>query len=99
QQGRRTPSLSSVHILSTCCLLVSGFLTEIVQHIHSLRARGVRFSHAASASGSDVKASRKSAGTSCTTPLEISFLVIGPLYQNLYGRIVSSKPLLTAHSS
>src|SRR2546423_11173931 len=73
------PSFSSEHTLSTCSLLVSGFFTEIVQHIHSLRARGVRFSQAASASGSEAKASRKSSGTSCTTPLEISLLVIGAI--------------------
>ena len=61
-----------------CSLLVSGFLTEMAQQIHSLRASGVRLSHAASAFGSEVKASRKSAGTLCTTPSEISFLVIRP---------------------
>ena len=76
QQGRRIPSLSSVHTRSTCSRRVSGFLTEITQHIHSLRASGVRFSHIVRALGSEVRASRKSAGRSCTTPPEI-FLVIG----------------------
>ena len=70
------PSLSSVRILSTCCLLVSGFFTEIVQHIHSLRARGVRSSHIASASASDARIFRTSSGKSWTTPPEISFVVI-----------------------
>ena len=70
------PSLSSVHTLSTCCLLVSGFLTEIAQHIHSLRARGVRSSHEALASASEARVFRKSSGNSWTTPPEISFLVI-----------------------
>lgn len=70
------PSLSSVRTLSMCSLLVSGFLTEIAQHIHSLRARGVRSSHAASASASEARVSRKSSGNSWTTPPEISFLVI-----------------------
>ena len=70
------PSLSSVRTLSTCSRLVSGFFTEIVQHIHSLRASGVRFSHAASASASDARDSRKSSGASWTTPPEISLLVI-----------------------
>jgi hypothetical protein len=73
QQGRRTPSLSSARTLSTCWLLVSGFLTEIVQHIHSLRASGVRSSHAASAVASAARAFCRSSGSSCTTPPEISF--------------------------
>ncbi len=76
QHGRRTPSLSSVSTLSTCCLRVSGFFTEIVQQIHSLRARGVRSSHAASASASDARVVRKSSGKSWTAPPEISALVI-----------------------
>lgn len=84
QQGRRIPSLSSVRVLSTCSFLVSGFLTEITQQIHSLRASAVRSSHAASASGSEVKTSRKSAGILCTTPLDITFLVIGLFYQSFY---------------
>jgi hypothetical protein len=76
QQGRRIPSLSSVRTLSTCCLLVSGFLTEIVQHIHSLRASGVRSSQTASAAASGARAFCRSSGSSCTTPPEISFEVI-----------------------
>ena len=50
---------------------------KVVQQIHSLRASGVRLSHAASAFESEAKASRKSAGTMCAVPPEISFLVIG----------------------
>jgi len=64
QQGRRTPSLSSVTTLSTCSFLVSGRLTESVQQIHSLRASGVISSHAANAAGSEARAFRKSAGSS-----------------------------------
>jgi hypothetical protein len=77
QHGRRIPSLSSEQTLSTCCCLVSSFLTEIVQQIHSLRARGVMFSHAARASASDASAFRRSAGRLCTTPPEIRAVVIG----------------------
>jgi hypothetical protein len=77
QQGRRIPSLSSVHTLSTCSFLVSGLLTAVVQQIHSLRASGVRLSHAASAFESEPNASRKSTGTWCTVPLETYPLVIG----------------------
>jgi hypothetical protein len=46
-----------------------------------LRASGVRSSHAASAFVSELKVSRKSAGILCTTPLEITFLVMGLFYQ------------------
>jgi hypothetical protein len=76
QQGRRIPSLSSVRTRSMCCLLVSGFLTEITQQIHSLRASGVMSSHFARAAGSEMRTSRKSAGTLCTAPWEIAFFVI-----------------------
>jgi hypothetical protein len=57
-----------------CCLLVSGFLTEITQQIHSLRASGVISSHFACAAGSEMRAFRKSAGIVCTAPAEIAFL-------------------------
>jgi hypothetical protein len=59
-----------------CCLLVCGFLTEITQQIHSLRARGVISSHFARAAGAEMRAFRKSAGTLCTGPREIAFLVM-----------------------
>src|SRR5579863_8532769 len=57
-----------------CCLLVSGFLTEITQQIHSLRASGVISSHFARAAGSEMRTFRKSAGKLCTAPAEIAFL-------------------------
>ncbi len=76
QHGRRIPSLSSEHTLSTCCRLVSSFLTEMVQQIHSLRASGVMSSQTASAFASDVSAFRRSAGRLCTTPPEIRAVVI-----------------------
>jgi hypothetical protein len=59
-----------------CCLLVSGFLTEITQQIHSLRASGVISSHFALATGSEMRTFRKSAGKPCTAPEEIAFLVM-----------------------
>ena len=59
-----------------CCFLVSGFLTEITQQIHSLRASGVISSHFARATESETRTFRKSAGTVCTAPDEINFLVI-----------------------
>ena|SRR5271154_1482950 len=76
QHGRRIPSFSSEHTLSTCCRLVSSLLTEMVQQIHSFRASGVMSSQAASAFTSDASAIRRSAGRSCTTPPEIRMVVI-----------------------
>jgi len=63
-----------------CCLLVSGFLTEITQQIHSLRASGVISSHFARAIASEVMTFRKSAGTLCTAPGEIAFLLMISFY-------------------
>src|SRR5438876_4106847 len=47
QHGRRFPSSSSDRNRSMCWLLVSAFFGQSTQQIHSLRARGVRSSHAA----------------------------------------------------
>lgn len=60
-----------------CCLLVSGFLTEMTQQIHSFRASGVISSHFARAAASEMRTFCRSAGTLCTTPWEIAFLVMG----------------------
>ena len=76
QQGRRIPSLSSVRTHSMCCLLVSGFFTEVTQQIHSLRASGVISSHFARAAESEMRTFRKSAGTRCTAPGEIPFVAM-----------------------
>lgn len=73
QQGRRFPSFNSEHTLSIWLALVSGFLTDVVQQIHSLRASGVRLFHLRRAFGSQVNAFRRSVGTSCTTPVAISW--------------------------
>jgi ABC-type sugar transport system permease subunit len=81
QQGRRFPSISSVRVLSIRWLLVSAFLADTIQQIHSLRASGVISSHAARADGAEARVFRKSAGTLCTTPVAISFLVMGVFYQ------------------
>src|SRR4051812_12257503 len=77
QHGLRIPSLSSEQTLSTCCRLVSSFLTEMVQQIHSLRASGVMSSHVSFAFASDASAFRRSAGSLCTTPAEIRTVAIG----------------------
>jgi hypothetical protein len=84
------PSFSSEHTLSTCCLLVSSFFTEITQQIHSLRASGVISSHFVRAVGSETRACRKSAGTLWTTPAE-SFPVMALLYTR---RLAAAKALV-----
>lgn len=68
QQGLRLPLPRSSHKRSMCFLRVSGFLTIVVQQIHSLRARAVRSFQFTRISGFETSASRKSAGTRCTTP-------------------------------
>src|SRR6266852_295832 len=68
QHGRRFPSSSSDRNRSMCWLLVSAFFGQSTQQIHSLRARGVRSSHAASAFGVAIKRRLKSIGTVWTTP-------------------------------
>src|SRR5690242_4866348 len=76
QQGRRMPSLSSLINLVTCSSLVLSCLTKVIQHIHSLRARGVRVSHSSRAFLSLVRAFFMSAVSSCTVPPEIFFVAI-----------------------
>jgi len=51
--------------------LVSAFLAESTQHIHSLRANGVISSQIASAFGLDLNADFKLIGRSWTTPPEM----------------------------
>src|SRR5439155_18785331 len=70
QHGRRFPSSSSDRSRSMCWLLVSAFFGQSTQQIHSLRARGVRSSHAARAFGMAIKTRLKSIGTVWTTPPE-----------------------------
>jgi len=66
-----------------CCLLVSGFLTEITQQIHSLRASGVMSSHFARANESEMRTFRKSTGTLWTAPGEIAFLLMNFILHRL----------------
>ena len=67
-----------------CCLLVSGFLTEMTQQIHSLRASGVMSSHRARATGSEMRTFRKSAGMLCTAPGEIAFLIMDFILHRMF---------------
>src|SRR6184192_2939986 len=70
QHGRRFPSSSSDCTRWMCWLLVSAFFGQSTQQIHSLRARGVRSSHAARTFGVAIKTRLKSIGTVWTTPPE-----------------------------
>ena len=73
QQGLRFPSLRLEQPHSIRRVLVSAFLANSIQQIHSLRARGVMSSHVSKAFASEVSAIFRSAGRSWTTPPEISF--------------------------
>src|SRR5947209_10362914 len=70
QHGRRFPSSSSERNRWMCWLLVSAFLGQSTQQIHSLRARGVRSSHAARAFGRAIKTCLKSIGPAWSTSPE-----------------------------
>jgi hypothetical protein len=62
--------------------LVSSFLADVTQEIHSLRASDVISADTSFTIWSDSIALRKSAGILCTTPVAFSFLVIlNKLYQ------------------
>lgn len=74
QHGRRLPSFSSAQARLMWCARVSAFATEIVQQIHSLRARGVRLFQAGMEPAA-VRASRRSLGRRCTGGLGV-FLVM-----------------------
>lgn len=84
QQGRRIPLFIFDIAFLIRIFLVSIFLPEVIQHIHSLRARGVISSHADSIALLDTRTSFKSAGTVCTVPLEIFIVVL--LYQICYSK-------------
>ena len=62
-------------------LLVSDFLPEVTQQIHSLRASGVMSFHKACALGAEVSALRKSAGIPCNMPVA-TFWVMKLFYHN-----------------
>lgn len=83
QHGRRFPADRLSHPKAIRFTLVSSFLAEVIQQIHSFRASGVMSSHVASAAGIDSRALRTSAGMSCTTPPEIrssDFFGMQPCY-------------------
>src|SRR3989344_531683 len=83
QHGLRIPPLSFEIPFLIRIFLVSAFLPEVTQQIHSLRASGVMSSHTARAAGAAVIAFRKSPGIVCTTPPASPFLIIWLFYQIL----------------
>src|SRR2546421_4288228 len=72
QHGRRFPASRSDRNRSTCWLLVSAFFGQSTQQIHSLRATGVRVSHAARTFGLAIRTRLKSTAAGCSTPPEIA---------------------------
>ena len=58
--------------------LVSSFLADVIQHIHSLRASGVMLTHTSVTTASDSIALRKSGGILCTVPEAVGGLAIMP---------------------
>ena len=73
QQGRRFPSWRFSQPQAIRRVLVSAFLADVIQQIHSLRASGVMSSHVARALALAMRAFFRSAGRSWTTPPEIFF--------------------------
>ena len=72
--------------------LVSGFLTEMTQQIHSLRASGVKPFQMARAARSATRTRRTSTGTRWTGPREADFRGMGFINYELYrpgGRIAT----------
>src|SRR2546423_6141887 len=76
QHGRRFPSSSSDCNRWMCWLLVSAFFGQSTQQSHSLRARGVRSSHATRTFGLAIRTRLKSTGTVWTTPPETTLELI-----------------------
>jgi hypothetical protein len=79
--------------------LVSSFLADVTQHIHSLRANGVMLAHTPATMGSDSIASRKSAGILCTVPEAIGCRAMVPrVYRSStvpeIGRVGLAKSML-----
>lgn len=69
QHGRRMPSKSSLTTLFTWSCLVSFFFTNVVQQIHSLRAKGVSPSQIVCALGEPANAVFRSLGSVCIIKL------------------------------
>jgi hypothetical protein len=74
--------------------LVSSFLADVTQHIHSLRASGVMLAHTSVTVESDAIALRKSAGILCTVPEAIGWRDMVPrVYPNPFCKSAAKFPL------
>ncbi len=78
-------------------ILVSAFLPDVTQQIHSLRASGVISSHTARAAGADIRALRKSSGIVCIVP-PASLVILYP-YLNAKAMSTMVKPLRTVNAN
>src|SRR3989344_3488004 len=78
QHGLRIPPLSFESPFLIRIFLVSAFLPEVTQQIHSLRASGVISSHTARAFGAEKIAFRQSSGILCTCPRATRRRVVPP---------------------
>jgi hypothetical protein len=83
QQGRRSPFIILSRMIRILRPLVSDFFADIIQHIHSLRARGVISSHTESSGVFETSFSRKSVGTVCATPEATFFVLIRYMIANV----------------
>lgn len=75
QQGRRIPPLIFEIAFLIRIFLVSAFLPDVTQQIHSFRASGVMSSHSVFTAGTEVIALRKSAGKVCC--IELFYQIFG----------------------
>ncbi len=83
QQGRRIPPFIFESAFLMRIVLVSAFLPEVTQQIHSLRASGVISSQIFSTAGEALMTFFRSAGNACTVPVGIPFLSIN---SGMYGQ-------------
>lgn len=81
QHGLRIPPLSFESAFSIRMALVSAFLPDVTQQIHSLRASGVMSSHTARAAGAPISSFRKSFGSVCIAPPASFSWIIRSFYQ------------------
>ena len=90
QHGRRMPLRILSRPTSMQRFLVSSFLADVTQHIHSLRASGVMLTHKSVTIASDSIALRKSPGIPGTVPEAIGCRAIVPSSLQVINRSANS---------
>ena len=95
QHGRRLPAARFSRAILILRFLVSDFLADSIQHIHSLRASGVISSHTENAAGAATRISCRSAGIWWTVLPEIFLFIIRWFYQILSIITTPDIPRLT----